>query len=53
MPTGDQDPDDLAPLPKERHRQLARAMIAAAEADQRMEVYKVRLRADRTVVSIS
>ena len=36
------DPDDLAALPEERHRALARATIASVEADKRMEVYKVR-----------
>jgi hypothetical protein len=37
-----QDPGDLSALPDPRHRQLARAFIAAVEADKRMEVYKAR-----------
>jgi hypothetical protein len=36
-----QDPDDLSALPEERHRQLARAFIEAAEGEKHLEVYKV------------
>lgn len=36
-----QDPDDLSALPDPRQRSLARAAIAAAEADRELEVLKV------------
>jgi hypothetical protein len=37
-----ENPDDLSALPNARSRGMARSVIAAAEAEERMKVYKVR-----------
>ncbi|GBF92198.1 hypothetical protein Rsub_05280 [Raphidocelis subcapitata] len=46
------DPDDLSALPDEHHRALARATIAAVEADRRMEVYKACSETAKTLANL-